>query len=183
LIFDYCVHFAFVSCLHVEVLFVCEDFWIAFLCIFFNHVIFYNFLVIMTTLLCCMGFFFLVFISCDDFVKELWTNMNMDIENNFAMATKLFVLVITILQYNVLIDCLQQLEVVSLKGWNQDQGFNFPTCLWNMMLHIRFKTFKWKSRCFPLPIIPFFQTYYMIQIVYPHGGVSCLCLVHDCTRL
>jgi hypothetical protein len=40
----------------------------------------------------------------------------MDIENNFAMATKLFVLVITILQYNVLIDCLQQLEVVSLKG-------------------------------------------------------------------
>jgi hypothetical protein len=55
----------------------------------------------MTTLLCCMGFFFSCFfvflISCDGFVKELWTNMNMDIENNFAMATKLFVLVITIL--------------------------------------------------------------------------------------
>jgi len=103
-IFDYCVHFAFISCLHVEVLFVCEDFRIVFLCIFLNHVIFYNFLVIMTTLLCFMGFFFLVFfvifISCDGFVKELWTIMTTDIENNFTMATRLFVLVIMI--YNTM---------------------------------------------------------------------------------
>ncbi len=72
LIFDYCVHFAFVSCLHVEVLFVCEDFQIAFLYFFFNHVIFYNFLVIMTTLLCCMGFFFSCFLLFLYLVMVLW---------------------------------------------------------------------------------------------------------------
>jgi hypothetical protein len=49
----------------------------------------------------------------------------MDIENNFAMAIVLFVLVITILQYNVLIDCLQRLEVVALKGETKTKDLIF----------------------------------------------------------
>jgi hypothetical protein len=51
----------------------------------------------MTTLVVLHGFFFVFFNILWWFVKELWTIMNMDIENKFAMVIRLFVLVIMIL--------------------------------------------------------------------------------------
>jgi hypothetical protein len=75
--------------------------------------------------------------------------------------------------YDFAIQCFNRLLTTTwgccLEGWNRDQGFNFASCLWNMTLYNKFKNFKWKSRCFPLPIIwnPFFKhiTWYKLFIV------------------